>query len=237
MHNLADIWSQLLAQKAAVQTEIGKTTDNVQLRRLHEWIGRMLDLEVKHDGLLTEAERLIRQRQNGSPEATQRNPGPSKKMKDTWNFQDLPKQERAVVARRSYLKSQEDRGNYFEKIKGKTIYRRKNDGSHVGITFSIHKKQDNAWFLGLPLPRNSFQEAVLLCQCGPRSVNIIHLPKQICEEYVPQLSENKSQVIFNIVREGGAWHMDIPSNSETVNISRFVDPDELDCSRENLELI
>ena len=78
-------------------------------------------------------------------------------------------------------KRQEEIGNYCERGKGKTVYRRKTDGIVLGLTFSIDYEKGKAWFLGLP--KDSFQEAVLLCQCGPRSVKIIHLRKDFWERH------------------------------------------------------
>jgi hypothetical protein len=231
MKHSTDIWNDLLAQKAAVLAEIGtRSNDNVKLRRLTEWIRRELDLESKHNGILSEAERLIAEQQNGGPDENVEKTRPKSDLEAAWTFGDLSKQERVKVARRSYLKRQEEIGNYCERGKGKTVYRRKTDGIVLGLTFSIDYEKGKAWFLGLP--KDSFQEAVLLCQCGPRSVKILHLRKDFCERYARHLSVDKNgQVKFNILREGNKWLIEVPQPIGELEVTNYADSGELVCSR------
>jgi hypothetical protein len=241
MTNTTDIWNELLAQKAAVLAGIGDSRhDNVKLRQLTEWIRRELDLESKHKSILSEAECLIAERQRGVTEGSAKKPKSKADLEAEagWKFADLSKQERVKVARRSYFKRQEELGNHCEQVKGKTIYRRKIDGAEFGITFSIDKvdKGVKKWFLGLP--KNLFQEAVLLCQCGPRSVKVIHLPKEFCEIYGKQLSVGKKgQVKFNILREGNKWRIEVPQPVGVLDVTNYADSDELVCSRYDDEFI
>ena len=161
-------WSEFRGQaQSAVIAEIGNcSNDNARLRQLTEWVRRELDLESKHKGILSDAERLIADWQkevNGGIGDKSKAEANSETEMD-WTFSSISKQERVKVARQSYFKWQEELGNHCVLIKGKTIYRREKDGIAFGITYSSDKG-GKAWFLGLP--ENLFQEAILLCQYGP----------------------------------------------------------------------
>jgi hypothetical protein len=236
MKNPSKIWTELQAQKAVVLAKIASSSnDNNKLRNLTEWIRRELDWESKYAGIFSEAERLITEQQGKSVEETN---GSSKitanmKAEEKWNFDDLSKQERVKVARRSYLKRLEESNILCEQIKGKTIYRKKNDGVVFGVTFSIDKESKH-WFLGLP--EKSFQEAVLLCQSGSQSAKVIHLKKEFCEKFARHLSVDKNgQVKFNILRDGNKWLIEIPQPIGVKDITDSVESNELVCVRHDFE--
>jgi hypothetical protein len=233
MKNHQSSWNELLIEKAAVLTGIAESGhDNAKLRELNEWLRRELDLEAKHKGILSEAERLVTERQRqAEPRPVERpHVGTSPATEGEWTFAALEKGERARVARRAYFKRQAERGHTYAKV-GR-IYYRNGDGVVLGITFS--SDNGGTWFLNLKA--NQFQEAVLLCQSGPRSVTVIHLPKEFLDKYGKQLSADKKEEIkFNFLRNGNKWLLEVPQPTGTVDVTAYVDPQELPCIRLDYE--
>jgi len=227
-----DIWNELLNQKGAVLSGIATSShDNAKLRELTEWLQRELDLEAKHKGILSEAERLIAERQKRS-DISAKTPQPSSNsVSDSeWTFADLPKGERARIARQAYFERQQERGKFYKKV-GR-IYYRNGDGVVLGITFS----SDNGgnWFLNLKA--NDFQEAVLMCQSVPRSVRAIHLLTEFFNKHEKQLSEDrKGEVKFNFVRDGNRWLLEVPQPIGMLDVTKYADPEELICKRLEFE--
>jgi hypothetical protein len=227
MTGTRDVWTELLTQKAEIRQAIARSNhDNTKLRELTDWLGRELDLEARYKGLLSEAERLIAQRR---PVADRSAAGDQFKRIDSagWTFAGLEKGERARLARSAYFDQQREMGKTYAKV-GR-IYYRGEDGAILGVTFSSDKG-GKSWFLNLKA--NEFQEAVLLCQTGPRSVKAIHLPRTFIDRYAKQLSEdNKGEVKFNILREAGKWLLEVPQPVGPVDVSSYLSREELTCRR------
>src|SRR5439155_26856563 len=129
MKENGDVWKELLSQKAEVLRGIAGPSDNAKLRIWTEWLSRELDLEAKHKGLLLEAERLIAERQQpvveipGSGAQLQLTEG---KTKNEWTLADLPKRERARLARDVYFARQKEKGKNYRKVR--RIYYRSDEG-------------------------------------------------------------------------------------------------------------
>jgi len=220
-----NVWQELLSQKAEVVAGIaGSGQDKAKLRELAESLGRELELEARYQGFLSEAERLTAERQRKAVQNSEENEGA--KADTEWTFASLEKGERARVACRAYLARQKERGKSYTKT-GR-IYYRNGDGVVLGVTFS--SDNGGTWFLNLK--KNQFQEAVLMCQSGPRSVTAIHLPREFVEKYGKHFSEDKKgQVKFNFLRDGNKWLLDVLQPIGKLDVTKYADPKELVCTR------
>ena len=142
-------------------------------------------------------------------------------------MQQLRQSERARVARRAYFDRQKEKGKTYRQV-GR-IYYRNDEGTTAGITFSSDKG-DGSWFLNLKA--GAFQECVFLCQTGSKSVKVIHLPKAFVERHERHLSKDrKNEIKFNFVRDGGKWLLEIPQPVGPVDVTSFVEREELVCAR------
>jgi hypothetical protein len=236
-----NVWKELLELKTEVLTQIaGSSHDNAKLRDLTEWLGRELDLEAKHKGLFSEAEHLIAARQKpvverrkNKSDAKQNDGGhqpvngADSETGNEWTLASLGKQERARVARRAYFARQTEKGKTYRQV-GR-IYYRNEEGTTTGITFSSDKG-GGSWFLNLKA--DAFQECVFLCQTGPRSVKVIHLPKAFVERHGRYFSKDrKDEIKFNFVLDGQRWLLEVPQPVGPIDVTSFVEREELICAR------
>ncbi len=226
-----ETWTKLLEQKADILTKIAVSgQDNAGLRLMTEWLGRELDMEAKYKGLISEAEQLIAE--HSSPKSgsslMHREAKSSNQLADEkWTLSELGKAERAQLARRAFFARQKEKGKTYTKV-GR-IYFRNEEGVVVGITFSSDEGS-GSWFLNLT--RGKFQEAVLLCQTGPRTVRALNLPKIIIAKYADQMSQDhKGMIKFNIRRQGNKYLLDIPQPIGPLDVTSHFDADELVCHR------
>jgi hypothetical protein len=187
-------------------------------------------LEAKYKGLLSEAERLIAERLSLIADSP-RMQGAAQPIRpaagETWTLADLGKGERARIARHAFFARQREKGKSYTKV-GR-IYFRSDEGVVLGITFSSDKG-NGYWFLNLK--EGEFQEAVLLCQTGPRSVRALYLPKIIVNKYAGQMSEDhKGEIKFNVRRQEDKFLLDIPQPVGPVDVTSHFDGEELECHR------
>ena len=147
--------------------------------------------------------------------------------KADWKLDDLTKLKRGEITRHAFFKHQEILGNTFKRVSGShdLYFRRACDGVILGITYS--KKSGDKWFFNLQA--DLFQEAVLLCQIGPRSVRALHLPRKLLERYWTHLSRREDQVLFHISKEGQRWLFSIPEPVGKQDVTEFADIVELSC--------
>jgi hypothetical protein len=226
-----NIWETLQEQKAAVQAKIGTSGDDDEtLRGLMSWLQREMDCKAKYNALVSEAEQLVAERSahvveppSAQPKVSQKETGAS-----TWTFADLPKSERGRVARLAFFNHQKKKGKTYTKV-GR-IYYKNSEGTVQGITFSSYNESNGTWFLNLKV--DGFQDAILLCQTGPRSIRAVYLSKTIFQKYGNQMSrDHKGMVKFNIRREGEKFMLDVPQPVGPVDITAYADPEVLDCQR------
>jgi hypothetical protein len=230
-----NIWDELQVQKASVRARIGACgEDHGSLRSLTEWLQRELDCESKYNALMDEAKQLIAERSEPVARTTSAEPEVSQKQTgaNTWTFAGLPKSERGRVARLAFFEQQRKKGKTYKKV-GR-IYYKNGDGNVQGITFSSYNESNGTWFLNLKI--DGFQDAILLCQIGPRSIRAVYLPRTIFQKYGNQLSrDHKGMVKFNIRREGEKFVLDVPQPVGPVDVTTYADPEVLECHRIELE--
>ena len=206
--------------------------DNTKLGALNEWLRRELDLEAKYKGVLSEAERLLSEGERlmaGERPATGSRPPEDKPAGSAavaeGTFAGRGKAERARFARRAFFEKERALGKSYMKV-GR-VYFRGEDGTILGVTFSS-EKGDGTFFLNLI--RGRFHEAALLCEAGPRSVRVVHLPRSFIDRYAGQMSvDGRGEVKFNIRRDGGKWLLEVPQPVGPLDISGYVSPEELTC--------
>ena len=148
----------------------------------------------------------------------------------TWTFPNLEERERALVARKAFFAHQRSLGTTFRREpRSDRYYRRVGDGLLLGITYSSRNENRKWWF---NLTEDHFREAVFLCACGPRSVKIIHLPKDFLDRWQRLLHtrEINHEVEFNFSQEGPKWLFHVPQPTGPLDVTQFAEPGELDCS-------
>jgi hypothetical protein len=225
-----NIWEMLNEQKAEVRAKIGACgEDHGTLRNLTEWLRRELDCEAKYNVLVSEAKQLVAER--SAPVAENASAQQKLRQKETggntWTFADLPKSERGRVARLAFFDQQKKKGKTYMKV-GR-IYYKNGEGIVQGVTFSSDKG-NGSWFLNLKA--DGFQDGILLCQTGPRSIKAVYLPKTIFQKYGHRMSkDHKGMVKFNLRCEGEKFILDVPQPVGPVDVTTYVDAEELECRR------
>jgi hypothetical protein len=224
-----NIWEMLHAEKAKVRAKIGSGRENYAgERKLTEWLQRELDCEAKYTALMAEAELLVGERRAGGDTGSgKQEPVKKETGVDSWSFLELKKSERGRVARLSFFEQQKKKGKRYTKVE--SIYYKNSEGAVQGVTFSSYKR-NGSWFLNLK--SSGFEDAILLCQTGPRSIRAIHLPKTILQKYGHQMSkDHKGMLKFNIRREADKFILDVPQPVGPVDVTPYVDAEELECRR------
>jgi hypothetical protein len=232
-----DIWEALLALKATVLTEMGASRDNnAKLRPLADWLGRDLDLEAKYRGLVTEAERLIGERSQPAAEGVPANTLIASGGRPEMLLEEISKTAGKAGAndfRHAYLMREKGRGRNLTEV-GHICYRNA-EGVVLGVTFSSSKSRgslSSTWFLNLKDKR--FQEAVLLCQTGADTAEVVHLPRAFIERFGPRLSrDKKGEVKFNLARPNGRFRLDITKPTGWVDVDEYAEHEPL--KRETME--
>ena len=156
----------------------------------------------------------------------------------TWTFSNLERRKRALVARKAFFARQRSLGNTFRREPSSDrYYERVGDGLVLGITYSSQNENGKWWF---NLTEGHFREAVFLCRCGPRSVKVIHLPKDFLDRWQRLLSRNSREIIdgdetcheveFTFSKEGQKWLFHVPGPTGALDVTQYAEPGELDCS-------
>jgi hypothetical protein len=225
----------LLTFKAEVIAELSHCkNDRAKQQKLTHWLQRELDLEGRQESLWEEMKVLAAERQEVANIIKNRNAefagtGES-------NGGDIESaesalrpggKERAAECRAAYLEREKFRGRALTKIRG--IYYKGPAGLSVGITWS--GESDQTWFFNLKDGR--FHEAVLLCENGQASVQALRLPRPFLDQYGRKLSRDKNGMVkFYIQLRGGRMQLQVPEPVGWVDVTPFMDAENLNCSHE-----
>jgi len=231
----ANTWTELLLLSDDVHREaetLARKKDTARLLETTGWLGRAFELERKYQGLLAQAQRLICER---------REPQSQKHIEELPVEQEIVRaaaveavnstrpggKARADECREAYVERGKKQGNALNRIR--RGYYRNGAGLTVGITYSSEDRRKTCpWFLNLQ--DGYFQEAVLLCEITPESVQVIHLPKSFFDRFARQMSrDRKGQVKFNVARRNGQFFLQLPDPVGWIPVADYVESKPLNC--------
>ena len=225
------MFDKLIALRAEAQREVAACNDRAKLQKLMHWLQREIDLEGRQHGLWDEMQNLAAERFEGAGATTRGNaefPGEGlAEGKRSEGGECLVRpggKERASECRTAYLEREKARGRALNRIRG--IYYKGVAGLIVGVTWSSESAQ--TWFFNLKKGR--FQEAVLLCENGNASVQVVRLPKSFIDQYGCYLScDKKGMVKFFIQRRGGKLQLQVLDPVGWVDVTSYMDAESLNC--------
>lgn len=222
-------WRELVAIRDEVLQEMpASKNDRAKLREMSEWLRRELDLESRYQGLLGEAAKLVTGRPTMKAGQGQAKPTTTEieSVVSAAGGQEEVRRsggkDRARQFRTAYIAREKVRGRNLTRLR--SVYYRTPAGSVLGITYSGEKQ--GTWFLNLQ--DGAFQEAVLLCEIGAETAEVVHLPKAFFDQYGGQLSQDgKGQTKFNLARRNGRFFLQIPGPTGWVDVQEYVDHEPL----------
>ncbi len=224
-------WRELIALRDGILNEMpASRNDRARLRAMSEWLRRELDLETRYQAILGEAAKLVADRSARAGQAEGTNQ-PMAEVGSGVGAADEPEEPRrsrgkgrARQYRSAYLDRERGRGRNLTRLR--SIYYKSDEGLILGITYSGEKK--GTWFLNLQ--DGQFQEAVLLCETGAESAEVVHLPTAFFERYGRRLSQDgKGETKFNLARRNGRFFLHIPGSTGWVDVHGYVDREPLVC--------
>jgi hypothetical protein len=237
----ANPWSELLRLTDEVHREaetLARKKDTAKLLEATGWLGRALELERRYQGLLAHAERLIfERREPQSPNQIEDLPlereAVRRKAVEAVNSTRPGGKARADECREVYVAREKKQGNLLNRIR--RGYYSNAAGLTLGITYSSEDKRKTCpWFLNLQ--DGYFQEAVLLCEVTPESVQVVHLPESFFDHYARQMSrDRKGQVKFNVARRNGQFFLQVPDPVGWIPVAEYVEGKPLICPHKEFD--
>ena len=121
--------------------------------------------------------------------------------------------------RLEYVKSKAQTGERLQRVT-ETLYQTP-VGLVRGIAYASESpKRPDKWFLGLP--KDQFQEVVLICESLDGSAVQIHLPPIFMDEHGRNFSSAHGQTLFNVIRNAGKFIVSIP-NTRPVELTKYTE--------------
>ena len=209
-----------LFQEYATAFHKGDIADN-KIMQLHEKLGRAQSLLQRINNLAAEAVHLIgsqNELSNLTTSITTSRLVNHEKQKNSLITPQKEARDRGEKRRVEFVERQNKNNIVLIPVRG-ALYKTAT-GSTLGIAYASERKRQNYWFLGLP--KEKFQEAILLCEKSGGRMLAVTLNHNFLATYGGKLgSSHVGQTHFEVERHNEKMYLKIPVEGR-VDVTRYV---------------